>query len=41
MSKKSEDKNGSTLKGILLTLLVVFAACGVYFVFNVFKGMVG
>ena len=40
MSKK-EDKNGSTLKGVLLTLLVILAACGIYFVFDMFKNAVG
>lgn len=33
MSKK-RDKNGSTLKGVVLTLLVVLAAFGAYTLFT-------
>ena len=39
MSKKSDDKNGSTFKGVIFTLLVVLAAFGIYFLFDMFKNM--
>ena len=34
MSSKKEDRNGSTIKGVLLTVIVVLAIIGAFAIYN-------